>query len=198
MMLPHFRYPVYNPCVDTVDAAADWVRFPYTTRDYEQAMAQPYKVAAVTPFYNDPEFINYDPRVPKVDLSAFDLVLVSDPEYYTQAEILEWIQQQGISNYLLALGGLRNNENLAPDVLYRPYWLTRFLNTNTEFVETYSDNKPYLFDALLGSQRPHRDYVMFAMTKSGLIDQSIVTYRDCFPGGVYNDMNRTEIGRAHV
>ena len=107
-MLPHFRYPTYNPCADTVDVAKDWLRFPHTTGDYELALSQPYRIAAVTPFYNDPTFINYNPNVPTVDLSVFDLVLVSDPEYYTQAEILAWIKQQGIKNYLVALGGLRN------------------------------------------------------------------------------------------
>lgn len=189
MNFPAFKYPVYNPNFHTIDVATDWCRFPNTTMDPEVALAQPYKVATVCAMYNKPGMFCYDPAHPKVDLSRFDLVIVSDAEYSRQEEILNWIQEEGIKNYLLAIGGITGSETLAPDTIYRPYWLSYFLRYNTEFVDTYDTNKPYLFDTLLGARRPHRDYVMLAMTKNKLLDSSIVNYRNCFPGQIVNDLN---------
>lgn len=194
MSFLRFKYPVYNPNVNTIDVARDWLVFPNTTTDPDLALSQPFKVATVRACYTDPSVFSYDPTLPKVDLSKFDLVLISDAEYYRQRDIVKWAKQQGITNYLIAVGGLSPDEVLEPSTVYRPYWLTHFLNNNTEPVDTYADTKQYLYEALLGSQRPHRDYVMLALTNSGLIDKSIVTYRDCFPGGIV-DTNTENVHR---
>lgn len=206
MTFPEFKYPVYNPSYNVIDVARDWVRFPNWTIDPELALSQPFKIATVCAGYTTPGHFTYRDTIPKVDLSRFDLVIISDAEYYTQAQILEWARQERIDNYLIAVGGIRMGEPLQKNIMYRPYWLTYFLDTNPEYVDTYSDQKPYLFDALLGSQRPHRDYVMLGLTKTGLLDQSIVTYRDCFPGNlvnkmseqVYNEFPGTVLNRPYV
>jgi hypothetical protein len=55
-----------------------------------------------------------------------------------------------------------------------------------QYQNTNLENKPFLFDALLGARRPHRDYAMLSFQRTGLLDQSIVTYRDFFQGAQFD------------
>lgn len=189
--MPKFKFRVYNPCWQSVDCAHDWGFSPdETTTDLAVSLQQDYRVTAVRPFYNRTWIFSYDPAVCHSDLSAFDLVLISDPEYFSQQEIEQWCEENRIKNYLIALGGQHEKNNLDPArMLYRNFYVERFVQGNT-FVDTRADDKPYLFDVLLGARRASRDYVMLGLTKNRLLDQCIVTYRDCFPGSVVNHQNQ--------
>jgi hypothetical protein len=181
---PRFLYPVYNPCYRTVNAAHDWGLGIFdTTHDLDHVLSQPFKVAAVPVFYDDPDMFTWHPDVPKQDLSRFDLVLVSDPEYYDVNLVRDWINKQNIQHYVLATGGKTSCALNTHNELYRAYYIRPFLDLNC-YQETRSTHKPFLFDALLGAQRPHRSYVMRALTRVGLLDQCIATYRRGFPGSV--------------
>jgi hypothetical protein len=188
MQHPKFQYRVYNPCYHSVDVARDWgLDILDTTTDINIALAQPYRVAAIRVFYDQPWIHSYDPEL-IIDLSQFDLVLFSDVEYYTQADIEAWINEQHVQQYVLALGGINVEDSLKENQVYRPYWIRRFMELN-EYTDTNANSKPYLFDALLGARRPNRDYVMLSLDRIGLLDQSLVTYRNCFPGAVVNEQN---------
>lgn len=188
MLHPKFRYPVYNPCYHSVDVARDWgIDILDATTDLDLVLAQPYRVAAVRVFYDQPWIHSYDPDL-KINLDQFDLVLFSDVEYYTQSDIETWIAQQGVKQYVLALGGISPGDVAKHNHVYRPYWIRRFQELN-EYTDTHATHKPYMFDALLGARRPNRDYVMLALDRVGLLDQCLVTYRDCFPGAVINEQN---------
>ncbi len=178
-----FRYPVYQPASQSIDVTADWGQGRFeTTNDPALALSQPWSVAAVRVLCNEPGVFDYDPALADMDLSQFDLVLLSDIEYYSVKEIRAWIGKNKIQRYVLALGGLVQGEELDQScMVYRPWWAYNLLRHN-EYQDTYQDQKPYMFEALLGARRPHRDYVMMAMDKTALLDRSIVTYRDCFEG----------------
>lgn len=186
-----YKYKVYNPCWQSVDCAHDWGFGPeQTTTDLEEALAQPYRIMAVRPFYNRTWIFSYDPAACHSDPSTFDLVLISDPEYYPQEQIEQWCAENKINNYLIALGGYHKTNHIDPvRMLYRNFYIERFVKGNT-FVDTRADIKPYMFDALLGARRPNRDYVMLGLTKNNLLDQSIVTYRDVFLGHQVNHQNQ--------
>jgi hypothetical protein len=186
-----FQYPVYNPCVTVVDVAADWsTEYFDTTQDRELAMAQPFRVAAVRAFYNQPDIFGYDPAIAKIDVSEFDLVLISDIEYFKHQAIEAWAAKNNIKNYLLAVGGIQPTDQLDHDrMVYRHYNIDRYLCRN-QCIDTSGIDKPFLFDCMLGARRPHRDYVMLALTRTGLLDRSIVTYRAGFPGEVVNEYNK--------
>jgi hypothetical protein len=47
--------------------------------------------------------------------------------------------------------------------------------------------RPFVFDVLLGSRRPNRDFVMLSMQQHQLLDANLVTYRDVFTGSVVDD-----------
>ena len=183
-----FRYPVYNPCVSVVDVAHDWGHGVFeTTLDQELALQQPYSVAAVRAFYNRPEIFSFDPTLANVSVADFDLVLISDIEYFKHQDIEQWAAENHIKNYLLAVGGIRPTDHLeSTSMIYRHYNIERYISRN-QYVDTTRIVKPYLFDCLLGARRPHRDYVMLALTKTGLLDQSLVTYRAGFPGEIVNE-----------
>jgi len=84
----------------------------------------------------------------------------------------------------LAYGGLRSDETANPErEVYRAYYIRDFFDQNKP-ENNHADHKPFLFDALLGARRAHRDFVWQALTRSGLLDQTITTYRDGFPGGL--------------
>lgn len=116
----------------------------------------------------------------QINFTDYDLVIISDIEYFRQSEIHQWIKENNIKDYLLALGGLHPNTTLQSNEIYRPWWSFNLLKFNQL---EYSNCSPeFDFDCLLGARRPHRDFAMLAMQHTGLIDTSIVTYRDFFHG----------------
>lgn len=144
------------------------------------------KVAALPVMFNEPHMFCYREDLSGIDLSKFDLVILSDMEYYSIATIQSWIQRNNIKNYVLSLGGKLASENLdSSRMVYRPWWCYNLINHNT-YQSTYQNYKPFMFDALLGGRRPHRDYVMLGLQHHNLLQSSIATYRDIFTGGFIN------------
>lgn len=188
---PKFLYPVYDPCKNVLDSAKDWGHGCLeSTNDYDLVMRQPFKVAAVRVLFNEPNVYAYDPAVGNVDWSAFDLVLLSDQEYFTPSQVRSWAEKTGIKNYLFAAGGLTEGDPLDPArEIHRPHFVNVFLERNV-YQDTSALSKPYMFDAMLGARRPHRDWAMLAMTRSGLLNSSVVTYRSGFPGEVIDSQSQ--------
>ena len=186
-----FKYPVYNPCIDVVDVVQDWFKdAAVSTRDRALALEQPFSIAAVRAFYNCSHIFAYNTAVALNDVSEFDLVLISDIEYFKYQEIEQWAAENNIKNYLIAVGGIRPTDQLDHTCMeYRHYNIERYVSRN-QFVNTAGNNKPFLFDCLLGARRPHRDYVMLALTKTGLLDKSVVTYRAGFPGEIVDEYTK--------
>jgi hypothetical protein len=170
---------VYDPCAGTFSVANDWGLV--GTQNIDTVLAQPFRIVCVRPCFNEPHIFSYDPNL-KVNFDQFDLVLVSDIEYTSIQETVAWLQRNGIENYLLAQGGQVDTDRFCSDhMVYRYHWASQYTLRDT-YVDTQAAVKPYMFDVLLGARRPHRDYVMLAMTKHRMLDSSIVTYRDCFIG----------------
>jgi hypothetical protein len=186
------NYPVYNP-FGSEYSAIDW-GFPApwepeqtaVSRDVGTVLSADRKIAIVPVFCNDTSKHSYNSLTESVDFSQFDLVLLNDIEYFTQQEIHAWAVKSGIKRYLLATGGKHCGEKLDNStVIYRPWWTFNLLNFN-QYQDTSKDSKPWLFDALLGSRRPNRDFAMLSLRKLKLLDRSIVTYRDIFQGNQFN------------
>lgn len=179
MKLP---YPIYCPKWGEM-AALDWAIEPVTS-DLDEVMRSDFKIAALPVMCNVRNDFAYKPEIERLDLSQFDLVILTDIEYRPLKWIQSWIEKNGIRNYVLAVGGLHRGETVDEScMVYRPWWGYNVLKFN-EIIDTNQHSKPYDFDVLLGARRPHRDYVMLAFQQSGLIDNSIVNYRDIFTGGV--------------
>jgi len=174
-----FDLLVYDPCAGTFSVAADWGLT--GTQDLDTVLAQPYRIVGVRPCFNEPHIFGYNPNI-TVNFEQFDLVLVSDIEYTSIQEVEIWLARNGVENYLLAQGGQVDTDRFCSDhIVYRYYWASQYTLRDT-YIDTQAVVKPYMFDVLLGARRPHRDYVMLAMTDQRMLDYSIVTYRDCFIG----------------
>ncbi len=150
--------------------------------DLETALSQPLRVAALPVFCDRPTEFSYKPEFEKLDLSQFDIVLFTDIEFRRQEELIQWINATNAKNWLLCVGGLHAHETLSSRTVYRPTWSFSFLQWNPPR-DDFPLERPFLFDCLCGTRRQHRDYVMLALEKHGLLDQSIATYRDVFVGG---------------
>jgi len=152
------------------------------TDNLDLALAQNFTVAAIPAMCNLPHMYCYKDIPSSLDLTLFDAVMISDIEYYSQTSIQEWIDSQKIKKYILALGGLEHGAQVNPtNTVYRPWWTFNCLRFN-KFQDTRHNHKPFQFEMLLGARRPHRDFAMLAFQHHGLLNHSIVTYRDIFQG----------------
>lgn len=172
-----------SPPKSAIDVVADWEGedFPKfaVTEDIEECLAQPFKVAALPAQFNLPGGYAYNQTYDQLDLSKFDLLLLSDIEYNDPQSIIDYtITRKNIKDYVLAIGAV-DGDRVFQDTIYRPWWMFQHMRLNN-YVETETSNKPYIFDALLGAIKAHRSYVMARFQTSNLLNHSIVTYRDIF------------------
>ena len=175
-------YPIYAP-FDSV--ATDWAVAP-TTKNLQEALGSPYPIAVLPVMFNEPHMWCYDHTLPQLDLTQFGLIILSDIEFESVCNIQAWAERNKITDYVLATGGQITDDIFDPDsMIYRPWWAYNLLKHN-EYQEIRSNQKPFVFEALLGSRRPHRDYVMLALQHHNLVDKSIVNYRDVFTGAIIN------------
>jgi hypothetical protein len=186
---------IYNPQWG-VDVARDWA-LEATEVDLSTAFQQPYRIACVPVCFTNPNnftFPGYKKDQISVNLSQFDLVILSDIEQERNSSIHHWIESNKIKNYVLALGATYNSEediNRETSIL-RSWWMYNLVRMNT-YEEHMQLDKPYWFDVLLGARRPHRDFVMLNLQKhSRLLDKCIVTYRAGFSGEII-DAQTTDI-----
>lgn len=181
---------IWNPGQsDRVDAAQDWGLGDHGTTDLELALSQTKRIATVPALCTDPSVWCHVPSVRPHDLAKFDLVLITDAEYFDPVRISDWCDSLEIKNYRVATSGHWSDQSVNDRFIYRPYYVRPFLEKNLVDLE-FPLKRPYLFDALLGARRPHRDYVMMALDQTGLLQRSIVTYRDCFPGAVIDQRSQ--------
>lgn len=173
--LSHLR--LYSPGYQAVDWGFDYEQIV----DLDTALAQPTSIAVLPVFFSDPCKAEYSADLCEVALEAFDLVLFTDIEWHSQAEIMAWIATTGVEHWLLHVAGRWLDETLDPRTVYHPVWKFRLLRWN-ESRSCPMPVKPYRFDCLLGARRSHRDFVMLSLQKYNLLHESVCTYRDVFRG----------------
>lgn len=178
--------PIYNPHHNLLNVAGDWCPHSATTQNREESLDQTYKIAAVRVFYDQPWIFGYDPQAAQESFDDFDLVLISDREYFPLTQVRQWISEKGWRNWVFVTSGEHPTETLNSRECYRPWYITNFLKyqNSTEWPKESPSQREFLFESLLGARRPHRDWLSLALSKSGLLDQGLVTYRDCFVGHV--------------
>jgi hypothetical protein len=173
----HSKLKVFSPTYDAIGWGFDYPQ----VVDLATALAQPIRIAALPVYYENPKMFSWRPEFEGIDITQFDLVLFTDIEYRRQAELLPWIESTGCKNWLLCVGGLYASEPLSERVVHRTPWSFNFLEWNP-VRDDFPLDRPFMWECLHGTRRAHRDYVMLAFQESGLLDRSIVTYRDIFVG----------------
>ena len=170
---------VYSPGYQAINWGFDYPQ----VVDLDTALAQPTSIAVVPVHYDNPQDFAYKSEFNALDLTQFDLVLFTDIEFRRQTDLINWIETTGAKNWLLTVGGLYSDETLDPRVIYRPAWMFTFLQWNPPR-EEFPIERPFLWECMLGARRDHRDFVMLSFQQSGLLEQSIVNYRNIFMGSM--------------
>lgn len=168
---------VYSPGYQAVEWGFDYNQIV----DLETALSQPHKIAVLPVFYSLPNKHEYNLEFTKLPLHKFDLVLFTDIEWHSKAELISWIETTNVDNWLLHTAGIWLDEQDHPRVIYRPAWSFNFLRWNEPRTD-FPLHRPFAFECLLGARREHRDFAMLSLQASGLLEQNIVTYRDLFVG----------------
>ena len=180
---------VYSPGYQAINWGFDYPQ----VVDLTTILSQSIRIAALPVHFNNPQDFAYKPEFTGLDLAQFDLVLFTDIEFRKQTDLINWIETTSAKKWLLSVGGLYSDETLDPRTIYRPAWMFTFLQWNTPR-EEFPMERPFLWECLLGARRDHRDFVMLSFQQSGLLDQSIVNYRDIFMGSFKGDV-RIEVQR---
>jgi len=76
-----------------VNCAEDWFIDDTCCGTIEQVMQEPFRIAAVPVMFNRENDFAYQPGNESIDLSAFDLVLLSDIEYRPRSWIEDWARE---------------------------------------------------------------------------------------------------------
>jgi len=176
-----------------VDVAKDW-NLQAESADLATVLQQPYRIACVPAMFTRPDNFAYQANFSRLDMSQFDLVIISDIEQERTSNLMTWIDQSEIKKYVLAQGACHESEGInSATTVVRSWWMQNLMRLNT-FENTHGILKPYLFDVLLGARRPHRDFVMLSMQKHpALLEKSIVNYRDVFYTGKIIDQQTQQI-----
>lgn len=164
------NFSLNNPS-KIIDVAEDW--------NLNHA-AYPIRILTIPALCTYPHHFAYDAAYSNLDWHHYDLVVISDIELSSIKEIQDWTQGLGIPRWIGAAGTLYDHETLPPNMVYRPWWCYNFLKFN--YPQPYTCSHKFQFEMLLGARRSHRDFMMLAFQHSDLLDQSIVNYRDFFPG----------------
>ena len=173
-----------------VNCADDWFIDPDSVGTYNEALSAAFKVAAVPVMFNRSNDFSYQPGNEHIDMSQFDLVLLSDIEYRSIESITDWANQHGIHNWILATGGYDLNTPFDHDRwVYRAWWIYNRDIPFNQYQEVRDGKKTFVCDALLGSRRPNRDFVMLSMQKHNLLHRNLVTYREVFTGNQVTDVS---------
>lgn len=182
-----FRYQIYT---DGGDELAEWQGPGYdeltAATSLTQALQQPFKIATVPAMFNVPRFTNaYNTEYLNYDWSKFDLVLLRETIWESFESIVQnCVEPMGIKKFLVLSQDVNSTD---PRNIYRPFWFFRMITEN-KFQNTESHYKKFLFDALLGTPRMHRTFVMASFQKNPeLLKASVVTYRDDF--NFYNGLD---------
>lgn len=168
---------VYSPGFQAIEWGFDHSQ----CADLPTALDQPVKIAVLPVYCDRPTEFSYLPEFANLRLDQFDLVLFTEIEWRSQAELMAWIETTGVEHWLLHVAGRWKNESLDPRTIYRPAWSFNFLRWNPPR-DDFPLARAFLFDCLLGARREHRDLTMLTLQASGLLEHSITTYRDIFVG----------------
>ena len=166
------------------DCYSDWFAF---TNDFEptdnlvDVLAQNTRIACI------PAFLD----VSNLDIEKFQLILVTVTDLEQIPNIENWIAKSKINNYLVALGAVEGYNELPKNYFIRPWYVWQILR-DSDLQECQLQSTSYLFESLLGSCKDHRDFVMAYMNKSGLLEKSIITYRENFSSQTFvsDEMNQ--------
>jgi hypothetical protein len=114
---------------------------------------------------------------PDYDFSNFDLVVVIDYELINPSipDYLKSLETKfSNKNIIIIVSAVRQDQSSDARVYLRPNFLLRLPQINS-YEETNNIVKPKMFDALLGLNRPHRQFIFDSLRRYNLLDSCLVS-----------------------
>lgn len=112
------------------------------------------------------------------DLSQFDLVIIVDPEIVFPSDTSQYIEKLKTkfknNNIISIVSSVADFETVPTNMIEYPWFIALTPRVNT-FENSFHPNKPKLFDALLGLNRPHRQEIFNRLQASNLLEKSYVS-----------------------
>lgn len=112
-----------------------------------------------------------------IDLSKFDLVIVVNQELIREKLPihLELLKKQFHNNNIIVVTSEYLPTCLPDKFVYRyPFFLTETAMLN-EYQDTFNNNKLKRFDALLGLNKEHRQFIFNSLSEHGLLDKCYIS-----------------------
>ena len=130
--------------------------------DAETAIAQPYSIAAVMVMCNESGNFSYSDDVKDLDLSRFDLVLMTSIEFVSTGSIKEWAEKNNSQpNDFLRYG---NNNSIAFAISTGRIspWVVYNCDSGVKFLDTLSEEQVEIVLPMIDPdfwQRKFKDYL---------------------------------------
>lgn len=134
---------------------------------------------------NSTAYVGFEDKINKLS-RASNLVFTFESELHNFHWRI-WDQCHNYNVYWVVPGYVNDREDINKNIIFWGDW---FKTTSAMYKELPNklaelqpyNNKPKYFDALLGSPKPHRDFVANSVRDNDLADKFVMTY-----GGAWND-----------
>ena len=114
----------------SVDVARDWY-LQAEQADIGTVLAEPYKIACVPAMFTRSNNFAYQFKWRGLDLSKFDLVIISDIEQERSNNLTQWINEKRIQKYVLAQGACHASEGInSATTVGRSWWMQKDRKTH--------------------------------------------------------------------
>lgn len=175
--LPNIQFP------DTIEVCHEFEKYINTPADKKIAIIAHRLHCSYEP--DCPAYVGFEDKIRQLS-QASNLVFNLDSELHNYHWDI-WNQCHSNNVYWLLPGTVNDNEDINSHIIYWGDWFkttTILYKALPQIIEQFRpyDVKPKYFDALLGSPKPHRDFVSNSVKENNLQDKFIITY-----GGQWND-----------
>jgi hypothetical protein len=112
------------------------------------------------------------------DLSWADLVVNLDDEIISESEdqhAQKVYNQLNTDKFITVTNSVNRNYSYSDKIYIFPAFLVRS-KINNQILSTPQQEKPYLFDALLGLLRAHRQFVFYSLIKHQLLEKTLASF----------------------
>ena len=147
------------------------------TRDLKECLAQTYKIVIVDAFCDNPEYQHtFNSLFVNFNWEVVNLVIIKENLWESYEDIYKnFILKNKIKNFIVSSHNKNTHVNL-----YNPCWFLRPVNYST-IKEINNRSKKYMFEALMGSPRDHRFFLLAKLEQhKHILDSSVVTFRSEF------------------
>lgn len=129
------------------------------------------------------KWIRYQHELDKFDFSWADLIICISSEIVHEPWEIYDIRSKSVLNHdniIYVVGGINNShkDSYPKDKFFYPYLFFFLTVAQGNTPQDYPDERPYLFDALLGQKKEYRLKLFDRLKEHGLLDQCLLSMKN--------------------